>query len=381
MKGRPHHPTFFVGRDPASRTPGVGWFSMHHTLTLSAEKPVLSRETHLPKKKIKVPQVGTVPGIDIAPLCKQLRKLSKPNAILVIDGASITADLFDQLTRDWKRIELFNCIFEPGWWAIPTNVERNAFYIKIGNCVAAPLPPELETGFLAWPNLECIQFEDSFVGLGTSRRDPGEPPIKPHGSAYPWAVADLSRALWHSRLDCYSADNVESVDFLAQLPVVARITTISITESPITAEIFDWIMRHTKLKWLWISWAGFTPDWSNIRKLNKLRHLDAHCPALDDDQLEVIVKSTKLWGLFNEESTLTSKSLRIVIESPYVAWWWAPASVFAEPVPPDLHVDKDRDLEISVEIDRSVPSTIEEWQEKFPQIYWDVIVAEEPPEE
>jgi hypothetical protein len=369
----PHHPVLWVGREPENLGRPALFWGARWPVKLSAENPKLPTGFGTRRKPNKYPQVATQPGVDVRRLCRQLRRVSHREAGLGLHSTSITAELFDELTRYWDKVYFYNCIFEEGWWAIPTNVPRRTYRFDLRHCVAAPVPPEFEIGFLAWSELKAFWIEEGFQRPGISTLEPEETP-KPFDFDYPWAARDFTRALWHDGIAFYLANEMDSIDYLAELPVVKGLHTLRIDHSSVTPEVFAWAVQHKKLVNLWMAWKDWTPDWRELRHLPKLEQLDVTCPALDDAQFAQILESTRAPMIFTEDGSLSVKSLRLALESSTLEWWFAPPSAFTEPLPADVVVDKNRHLEVRVEFIRSEPPTMASLRERFPQVYWDTHV-------
>lgn len=240
---------------------------------------------------------------------------------ITINRAKLSPTTFHHLIEKYKRVNLTECHLESGWWdSVPRESVCNL--IDCQSCSAEPIP-DLVPGMSAWSNLTWLAVRESNFGphrLRTRAYVPMEE--KATGGKHCQSFTrDGVTALWHAQLETLIVDRADQVEFLADLPPAPNLKNLWVYYTPISKQVFFWILGSKAVYDLDFSWLkGTLFPWQRLNELPKLRHLSFNDTFLNDNDLAAILKNRRLWSMDIYYTDITAASWGPLLRSSLVAF-------------------------------------------------------------
>lgn len=142
-------------------------------------------------------------------------------------------------------------------------------------------------------------------------------------------------AFWGGNLRSIDVHDLESVDYMADLPALPSLREIDL-KSVVSPGVFQWITQHKRLRRIGMNWHPDTKlPWALLGRLKHLRMLDLTESPLNDLQLREIASVAApicIWAFYTK---LTSASWSVILSWPGLKQFWGSQELVGE-LPADL---------------------------------------------
>ena len=274
--------------------------------------------------------------VDVTPILDVAKTLKAQDCNLDLQGAYVSGTHFERLVREWTDVALVGCAIGPGWWKSkgPESVCR---VLVINSCTVSP-SREGKIGRGSWPTLEWLWLnEDVFDRELQSKGAINTGPIPSHQSKWSRDTSPLMRCLWNGRSEDTQMRACRDVSVLTGLPPSDNLHRLDLSESPLTEEVFDWIVSNRNLTSIDLSWRpGFRIPWHKLKKLRKLRSLGVVGTTFSDADLAKVAQATRLRCLTAYYTDLTPASWPLAFSMPSLGQIWVSVGMLEGALPAGL---------------------------------------------
>lgn len=254
------------------------------------------------------------------------------DASLELIGPAISAAVWERITTRFGWVELTQCKLGRGWWKPPSR-PRECTWLRLDRCFGA-VPKKHSLGGSAWPELQSLVIwggQDT-ESLGPRKPLPGQTKECPPG--WPALAEAIGRCLASDTLSFLLVTDLLEIDWLIDVLPRPKLTDLDLGGCPCSPRLLQRIAESAELKSLEFAWEpGEHPDWTQLRKMNKLRSLTVNSTFFDDRDLPLVLANTRLRHLEVYYTKLTAKSWSTLLGNRYLRKVWGSMELLDGPIP------------------------------------------------
>lgn len=260
--------------------------------------------------------------VDLSPILDAAEKWIDADSAVTLHRCYVHGSILDRLLARWNDVRFIACAIGPGW---QTEKEPSSLcqWLNFLGCTAA-VPSEFEIGCATWPQLESLTVDENHWNRSLTFSTAIQPdPLLVHDSPYPANPSQLLKAFWGSGLNRLGLFDWMEPPQLHSFPELPELEDVDISGTPTAPSDLDWLVRHSKIEHLGLSWMpGTKLPWHRLAALSELQYLDVTSSPCNDEDLYEILDHTQLRTIQLYYSQVTPASWPRLFSAPSLKSVW-----------------------------------------------------------